>query len=76
MSINKSSERILWLVVALVIGAGTYFVSNYQRDHEVYKEAAGKCSAETSVLGQEIENLKAENQKNEQHIESLKALPL
>lgn len=76
MNLNKSSERVLWLLVLIAVGVVATYAANYVRDHEVYKEAAGKCSAETSVLGQEIENLKAENQKKEQHIESLKALPL
>lgn len=76
MNIKNTTERILWLVGAIVIAAGTFYVTNYQRDHQVYKEAAAKCSADTSVLGQEIENLKAENEQKELHIENLKSLPL
>jgi len=75
MKLGIWGERIVWLMAAGLIVYGAVFVTNYVRDHEVYRVTATKCSTDQSILGQEIDQLKAELQKKEMDIDNLKTLP-
>jgi len=65
------------IIVALIVGIiGAVYVTNYARDHEVYRIAAEQCTGDNSVLGQEIEQLKAELVLKEIEVKALKSQPL
>jgi len=64
-------ERVI--IVALVIGIiGSVYVTNYVRDHEVYRTASLECGADKSILRQEIEQLDAFISLQESKVEELK----
>ena len=69
-------ERLVWLIVVALIIVATVYITNYIRDHEVYKEAAARCSADKSVLHREIERLDAEKAKVEKEKKDLEQLPV
>ena len=69
-------ERIVFILVLVGITTGAVYVTNYVRDHEVYRVTAEQCSSDKSILGQEIEQLNAEISLKDSKVQDLKAQPL
>lgn len=70
-----SLERIGWIVAVALIAGATVSVTNYVRDHEVYRQTAEQCAGDKSALQQEIERRSAEIEKQGAEINRLKQIP-
>jgi len=71
-----SIERVVWLIVLAAGVYGTITVTNYMRDHNVYRQSAAECGADKSTLRQEIDRLNSDINLQEDKVSELKSLPV